>query len=510
MHDRLCIRLWIVAAVLLTAILWPTGAMAQWNPQQGEWGKDDSLYLRVMTWNVQDGICSSNSKQEGYNNWHALVVIVASLQPDVLIIQEGGDNNGNGTGSYVDNTSQLTNTMNLFFNGGIDPYNGNVQVTSYVQKYAPGYTLPYVYASSNTDGFNRDVIASRYPFKDLNGDTKTLASDSPNISSDLYAPGGDGGIRGFQMAEIDLPDLDYSGDVVIGNQHLKAGSDSGDKQQRLEAAQNVAYLIDYWFNGADAGTPDPRNKIGDNPPATAILDSNTPVIWGGDLNEDENTNGRDGPALWMTRAQYPGASQSDGTDRDRSDSFYDGALDPITGDRSTRLSYSNKYDYLCWQDSIAIGQNAFNFDSRSLNSTQRPPELSNFGNPYSTSTYASDHKPVVVDFELPQPSGGFSLIVNPSPLIAGVFGAFYVTNGLPNEDTYLAYSVSGTGSTYVPFLNVTLGIRNPKAGAGPDKTDAQGVVDWLVKIPSSAAGINVWFQAVQAGQASNVFATSVN
>ncbi len=399
-------RGWTILAALFLAVAFATpSTLAGWDPAQGEWGKNDSAYIRVMTWNVKDGLCSTNDKQEGTNNWTALAAIVASLQPDVLILQEAGDNDGNGTGSYGDSVSDLLTTIDLFLNGGNDPFNGYVPVTAYVEKYAPGYTLPYIFVSSETDGYNRDVIASRFPFVDLNGDGRSQLSDMPYVNADQYAPGGDGGIRGFQLAELDLPDGDYPGDLVVGNSHLKAGSDSSDKAQRLEAGQNIAYLIDYWFNGAGTGSPDPNGKINDSPQATQILGSDTPVIWGGDWNEDEATNGRDGPALWMVRAQ---STQNDGTDRDRTDSVYDTSTDPISGSRDT--SSWGKLDYLGHQDSIATQRLGFVFNSASLSSSQRPPELNNFPNPSQASSYASDHKPVIGDFEVAVLSGN-----NPLP-----------------------------------------------------------------------------------------------
>src|SRR5690242_7976662 len=92
-------RLGAVGAFL---VLLSTAAHAQWNPPGGQWGKVDPADLRVMTWNVQDGICSSQPKLEGNNSWCALARLVAALKPDVLILQETGDNSGNGTGSGSD------------------------------------------------------------------------------------------------------------------------------------------------------------------------------------------------------------------------------------------------------------------------------------------------------------------------------------------------------------------------------------------------------------------------
>ena len=237
-------------------------------------------------------------------------------------------------------------------------------------------------------------------FQNVRLDHMMAVADKLRQIGVILEPGGDGGIRGFMFAEINLPDVEYAGDLVVGNAHLKAGQGTAEHNQRIEAAQNIAYLIDYWFNGAGTGSPDPNGKINDSPPATQILGNDTPVIWGGDWNEDEATNGRDGPALWMVRAQ---STQNDGTDRDRSDSVYDTATDPISGSRNT--SSWGKLDYIGHQDSIATQRLGFVFNSASLSSSQRPPELNNFPNPSQASSHASDHWPVIGDFEVAVLSG---------------------------------------------------------------------------------------------------------
>lgn len=383
--------------VCLFALLLISGsARGQWDPNNGDWLQSHSDDVRVMTWNIFDHVCSTAVKVEGFNNWTAVAVIVAGMQPDVLLLQEVGDNSGNGTGSGVDSVSNLETTIDLFLHGGTDPFNGGA-VSAYVQKYAPGYDLPHVFVSWEDDNFNRNVVLSRYPFADLNGDTRSELADIPFVLPDAYAPSGDGGIRGFQFVEIDLPDLDYTGDLVIGNAHLKSGGSSSDKAQRLAAAQNVAYYVDYLLNGNGSGIPDPNNKIIDSPAATTILAAATPVILGGDWNENEATNGRDGPAVWLTRAEFTGGS--DGTDRDRSDGSYDDAAHPITGSKGTRGS--SKLDYLAWQDSIVTARREFIFNSAGLSSTQLPPEVNLFPLfPAQSSTMASDHLPVIIDFEM--------------------------------------------------------------------------------------------------------------
>jgi len=381
---------------------------AQWDPNNGQWGKEDPSDIRVMTWNIHDGIVStSDNKNDGFNDWNALVHIVAALKPDVLILQEAGDQSGNGTGSGADSVGELEAAIDLFLHGGNDPFNGGAPVTAYVQLHDSSYDLPYVFVSNITDGFNRNVILSRFPIADINGDGVAQFSNFV-LLPDAYQTGGNGGIRDFMHAEIDLPDETYAGDLVIGNCHLKSGGSSSDYDDRLTASKNITYFIDYFFNGAGTGTADPNGKIVLPSSSPSVLDANTPVIWGGDLNENEATNGRKGPAEWMARAAVTGGT--DGTDRDRSDSVYDSAMQPISGETGTFGSSSNKLDYLVYQDSVAPVRRQFIFRSSGTGMTisRLPEPVRSFPiQPLSCSSLASDHRPVIIDFMLPlvEPGG---------------------------------------------------------------------------------------------------------
>ncbi len=428
-------------------------ANAQWDPDNGQWGESDPDHLRVMTWNVQDSICSTaTDKREQFGDWHALVCIVASMQPDILILQETGDNSGNGTGSGVDSVTTLTAVVDLFLHGGIDPFEGG-NVTSYVQKYAPGFDMPYVFVSSSNDGFNRNIILSRYPFADLNGDNKSKLSDIPFVAPDEWAQGGNGGIRGYQFAEIDLPDNIYPGDLVVGNAHLKAGGGSNNHNDRVRSARNVGYYIYYMLGGAGTGTPDPNDKIADNPNATNILDANTPVIWGGDWNEDEQRNGGTvGPADWFVRGGSLGGN--DGTDRDGTDSWYDDARDYFSGSRTTQSS--SKLDYLASWDSIATPARDFIFLSSTIPSNKFPPELLNFPtpqnpNPLLASNTASDHRPVIVDFILPTdnetPPGSFDLVSPADGATDTDRESLYTWDAASGADTYTITIATNAGMT---------------------------------------------------------------
>jgi endonuclease/exonuclease/phosphatase family metal-dependent hydrolase len=379
-----------IAALICTA------AHAQWDPHNGEWLKSDTTDLRVMTWNVQDGICSSNDKGDTFGDWNGIVRIIASLQPDVLILQECADNSGNGTGSGIDSISTLENVADLLVHGGTDIYNGNVAVGSYVQLFTgTGYDLPHVYVSEANDGFNRNMILSRYPFADLNGGGATFSTFA--LVPDAYQTGGTAGIRGYQFAEIDLPDEMYAGDIVVGNGHLKAGGSSSDFSQRELASRNIAYFIDYYYNGAGTGVSDPNNRIS-VPNTGTILDENTPVVVGGDLNQQPGN----GPSEFIARAEFTGGT--DGTDRDRSDSALDIALHPISNESSTQGG-SSKLDYLIYQDSIATARRRFIFRSTGsgMSIDDIPEPARSFPvNPFSISGLSSDHRPVLIDFILPE------------------------------------------------------------------------------------------------------------
>lgn len=385
----------LISALTLAACA--LSARGQWNPSVGDWGKSDARDLRVMTWNVQDAICRTNNKDDDFNNWNGVVRIIASLEPDILILQECADNSGNGTGSGDDSVTQLENVADMLINGGADIYLGG-SVGSYLKKYVPAYDLPYVYASTNTDGFNRNMVMSRFPIEDINGGGAAISNFV--VIPDEYQSGGTGGIRGFQFVEINLPDSDYAGDVVIGNAHLKAGGSSSDYEAREIAALNTAYFIDYYYNGAGTGMSDPNSRVV-VPNTGEVLDANTPVIWGGDLNQNPSSTS---PSAITTRAQFVGGT--DGTDRDRSDSTYSSPAHPISGDTSTQGS-SGRLDFLCWQDSIASVRRQFIFRSSGsgMSVSRLPFPASTYPvNPLSISSRASDHRPVIVDFILPAPA----------------------------------------------------------------------------------------------------------
>jgi len=118
--------------------------------------------------------------------------------------------------------------------------------------------------------------------------------------------------------------------------------------------------------------------------------------------------------------------------------------------------------------------------------------------------YNSDYITVVEGY----PVAAFTLAISPDPLQSGQNATFSVTSGNPNTTTYLGYSLIGTGSTYIPFLDVTLDLAGPRQGGSPITTDGNGDGSWTLPIPPAAAGRNIWLQAVQYQNKTNVVATS--
>lgn len=128
---------------------------------------------------------------------------------------------------------------------------------------------------------------------------------------------------------------------------------------------------------------------------------------------------------------------------------------------------------------------------------------STYGNEYSLPRIILD------DLTINWLSGGPTLTVDPMPLVGGQSGTFAVSGATPNAATYLVYSLSGPGSVYVPFLNVTIDLAHPKQAGGAKTTDGSGATSWRLTIPRQGSGHNVWFQAIQSENKTNVVATSI-
>ncbi len=360
---------------VIAAILGVTSPISAYDPQNGEWERSDPTHVRVMTWNVRQhvgpGVNTTPASDTQGGPTYAYDYagrIVAAMDPDVLCLQEIVHNGS---------TALVTAAVQTF----CDTYLG------------PGWS---VFVGAENDGFIRNAICSRYPFIDLNGvgatrnDMNTLRPGPGGIPI-----GGDGGIRGWPQAGINLPDATYASDLYVGCSHLKSGGTSDDLAQRLRAGTNMAYFVNYFLN---AGTdPDGINLAGPLP--TSPLPAGAPVILMGDFNEDEDTNGRDGPVKWISE-WLPGVA-NDGTDRDATAARPDMATEPFTGTRRTQ-NFGNKLDYIIVQDSIATVVEEFTFSSQdAANNGALPATLVGIVQGAFGSGFASDHWPVILDLIVP-------------------------------------------------------------------------------------------------------------
>ncbi len=86
---------------------------------------------------------------------------------------------------------------------------------------------------------------------------------------------------------------------------------------------------------------------------------------------------------------------------------------------------------------------------------------------------------------------------------AGLWAVMTAEGATPAETVYFIYSTSGTGSTYVSQLDVTLDLNAPTL-AGSDVADGTGEAVFSALVPNGSAGVTLWLQAAENGNTSNV------
>ncbi len=89
--------------------------------------------------------------------------------------------------------------------------------------------------------------------------------------------------------------------------------------------------------------------------------------------------------------------------------------------------------------------------------------------------------------------------VDVSDLIAGQAARFTVSNATPLAAQYIVYSLSGQGSTPVPPLNVVLDLARPSL-LESGRADDLGAWSVVRRVPTHAAGRDVWFQCAERGR----------
>jgi len=101
------------------------------------------------------------------------------------------------------------------------------------------------------------------------------------------------------------------------------------------------------------------------------------------------------------------------------------------------------------------------------------------------------------------------LTVSPLPLIGKQKGTFSIIQALPNEQTWLIYSLDGIEQTFFRPLNIVIDLANPKIAVGPRLTDANGDREIIITMPGILNPIDVWFQAVQNNNVTNFIPTQL-
>ncbi len=96
-----------------------------------------------------------------------------------------------------------------------------------------------------------------------------------------------------------------------------------------------------------------------------------------------------------------------------------------------------------------------------------------------------------------------SLVLTGGPLVAGQPATLDVTGAGANVMVYFGYSLDGIAAVPVPSIQTSIGLVNAVL-MGQDQADAGGNASLTVNVPGSATGIQVWIQAAQSGDASNI------
>lgn len=346
----------------------------------GDYSKNDPAYVRVMTFNVAQHL---GDPFEPTTPWtqsqigaplSAINLIIEALDPDVLLLQEVGD---------IDN--------------GIPYSTAQTALLNWRNANRPGFSVWL----SPDGGSIHNAILSRWPFVDINGDGLATNIDIPVLlpgPGGDWPVGGDGGIRGWTQAEINLPDAAYAGDLYVGCSHFRAGS--GFDVQRIRAAKNIAAYILYGLNlGSDPLGLFPVGTLPSQP-----LESTTPIVWGGDFNSVEGLT-----PVNILQSNNP-AVTDDGTDRDGGASWRSDGAAAFDGTTWT-WSSTSRLDWMYVQDSLAQVDAAFIFDTTRMPTNQltlqitqgAPPNAVGLFENARISAIASDHRPVVVDVIMPAP-----------------------------------------------------------------------------------------------------------
>lgn len=102
-----------------------------------------------------------------------------------------------------------------------------------------------------------------------------------------------------------------------------------------------------------------------------------------------------------------------------------------------------------------------------------------------------------------------SMVLDIDQLIVGQQTNMTVSGATPNRPVYYAYSTDGLQDTFVPALNVTVDLQNGIL-AGTVQSNGSGVSVFSFTVPNGAPRGDVWIQAAQQQNTSNVVQEFIN
>ncbi len=95
------------------------------------------------------------------------------------------------------------------------------------------------------------------------------------------------------------------------------------------------------------------------------------------------------------------------------------------------------------------------------------------------------------------------------PLRQGQQASMVCQDAPPGQTVHFLYSLRGSAPTYIPQLNVTVELENPKL-AGSDEANAFGVASIRVTPPPGSRNTVIWIQAAMRNETSNMVLTQIN
>lgn len=339
-----------MSAIVLGILAMPAVAV---NPPAGDYSKDNAMYVRLMTWNVLGQFPDGTVEQTA-----AFTRILTAINPDIVCLQEVN--------------TDLSQTV---IEEGLEALLGGSWTAN------PG----------QSDGFNKNVLATRFGLVDVRDDTVPASS-----------------LRGVTMGRVRLaatPDYDFDMFVMTVHFRASAGVDNdADRQRHADAI--AAFMGDLKTDGG-----------------TRTVAPNTPIVIAGDFN------------IASTFAQQPyitlltGDIQDEATfgpdvkgDWDDSDIRDVWPMNDDTFDFDTwqvGLDPAQRLDRILYTDSVVRVAQSFILNTRTMTPAQRAAAgLEEFDNSFSDS---SDHLPLVVDFVV-------APVAATEPLEGDVFVTEFIAN----------------------------------------------------------------------------------